>query len=128
MTEGLRNHNGESASADALKDAGQRLLGSLVQRSAEVASQRVDGWTVRLSDITETGGDVRAALRKKSAADDADAFLRVGGPADVMAAEPDRGDLLAGAAQRPVPFTATVMPQNVIVIATSSDTMVSAML
>ena len=73
MTEGLRNHNGESASADALKDAGQRLLGSLVQRSAEVASQRVDGWTVRLSDITESGGDVRAALRKKSAADDADA-------------------------------------------------------
>jgi len=68
MTECLRNNGGGAPSADALKDAGQRLLGLLVQRSAEVATQRVNGWTVRLSDVTESGGDFRAALRERSPA------------------------------------------------------------
>jgi uncharacterized membrane protein len=59
----------EALPADALKDAGQRLLGLLVQRSAEAATQRVNGWAVRLSDVTESGGDFRAALREKSQGD-----------------------------------------------------------
>ena len=66
MAEGRRNNSGESPSADALRDAGERLLGLLVQRSAEAATQRVNGWTVRLSDVTERGGDIRAALGEKS--------------------------------------------------------------
>jgi hypothetical protein len=41
---------------DALKDAGQQLLGLLVQRAAEAASQRVSGLADRLTDVTESGG------------------------------------------------------------------------
>ena len=73
MAEGRRNNSGESPSADALRDAGERLLGLLVQRSAEAATQRVNGWTVRLSDVTERGGDIRAALGEKSPAEGPDA-------------------------------------------------------
>jgi hypothetical protein len=47
---------------DALKDAGQQLLGLLVQRAAEAASQRVSGLADRLTDVTDSGGDFRAAL------------------------------------------------------------------
>ena len=46
---------------DALKDAGQQLLGLLVQRATEAAVQRVSGLTDRLTDVTASGGDVRAA-------------------------------------------------------------------
>ena len=51
---------------DALKDAGQQLLGLLVQQAAEVASQRVSGLADRLTDVTTSGGDFRAALSGKS--------------------------------------------------------------
>jgi hypothetical protein len=48
---------------DALKDAGQQLLGLLVQRAAEAATQRVNGLADRLTDVSESGGNFRAALR-----------------------------------------------------------------
>jgi uncharacterized membrane protein len=47
---------------DALKEAGQQLLGLLVQRATEAATQRVSGLADRLTDVTESGGDFRAAL------------------------------------------------------------------
>ena len=47
---------------DALKDAGQQLLGLLVQQAAEAASQRVSGLADRLTDVTDSGGDFRAVL------------------------------------------------------------------
>jgi hypothetical protein len=47
---------------DALKDAGQQLLGLLVQQAAEAASQRVSGLADRLTDVTTSGGDFRAVL------------------------------------------------------------------
>ena len=57
--------NGALAGAlptDALKDAGQQLLGLLVQQAAEAASQRVSGLADRLTDVTDSGGDFRAVL------------------------------------------------------------------
>ena len=47
---------------EALKEAGQHLLGLLVQRATEAASQRVAGFTDRLTDVTASGGDIRSAL------------------------------------------------------------------
>ena len=51
-----------SLPTDALKDAGQQLLGLLVQQAAEAASQRVSGLAERLTDVTNSGGDFRAVL------------------------------------------------------------------
>ena len=51
---------------DALKEAGQQLLGLLVQRATEAAAQRVTGLADRLTDVTESGGDFRAALGGKA--------------------------------------------------------------
>ena len=64
MAEDRRTNSAVAPPADALRDAGQRLLDLLVQRSAEAATQRVNGLTVRLSDVTDSGGDLRAALRR----------------------------------------------------------------
>jgi hypothetical protein len=48
---------------DALKDAGQRLLGLLVQRAAEAATDRVSGLSERLGGVAENGGQgLRTAL------------------------------------------------------------------
>ena len=48
---------------DALKDAGQRLLGLLDQRAAEAATDRVTGLSERLTGVAENGGQVlRTAL------------------------------------------------------------------
>ncbi|MEN3271037.1 MAG: hypothetical protein V7646_7931, partial [Pseudonocardia sp.] len=41
---------------DALKDAGQKLLGLLVQRAAEAATDRVSGLSERLTGVAENGG------------------------------------------------------------------------
>lgn len=63
-----RDDNGGAVPAgptDALKEAGQQLLGLLVQRATEAATQRVSGLADRLTDVTESGGDVRAALNGK---------------------------------------------------------------
>src|SRR4051794_31939415 len=60
-----RDEKGGVAAAlptDALKEAGQQLLGLLVQRATEAAAQRVTGLADRLTDVTESGGDFRAAL------------------------------------------------------------------
>jgi Polyketide cyclase / dehydrase and lipid transport len=51
---------------DALKEAGQQLLSLLVQRATEAAAQRVSGLADRLTDVTESGGDFRAALNGKA--------------------------------------------------------------
>src|SRR3954447_15645139 len=61
-----RDDRGGVASAlptDALKEAGQQLLGLLVQRATEAAAQRVTGLTDRLTDVTESG-DIRALTGK----------------------------------------------------------------
>jgi hypothetical protein len=63
-----RDEKGGVAAAlptDALKEAGSQLLGLLVQRATEAAAQRVTGLADRLTDVTESGGDFRAALGGK---------------------------------------------------------------
>ena len=52
---------------DALKEAGQQLLSLLAQRATEAAAQRVSGLADRLTDVTASGGDVRAALNSRRA-------------------------------------------------------------
>jgi hypothetical protein len=42
------------------------LLGLLVQRATEAATQRVSGLADRLTDVTESGGDFRSALNGKA--------------------------------------------------------------
>ena len=54
----------------ALKEAGQHLLGLLVQRATEAASQRVAGLTDRLTDVTESRGDIRSVLGGGRSRDD----------------------------------------------------------
>jgi hypothetical protein len=68
---------------DALKEAGQQLLGLLVQRATEAAAQRVTGLADRLTDVTESGGDIRAALNGKA---------RANGQADKADDHGDEGD------------------------------------
>jgi uncharacterized membrane protein len=46
----------DAAPSDALKDAGQRLLGLLIQRAAQAATERVGDLSDRLTDVTENGG------------------------------------------------------------------------
>src|SRR5687767_2993705 len=69
-----RNDNKGAVSAalptDALKDAGQQLLGLLVQQAAEAATQRVSGLADRLTGVSESGGDLRTALRPDRAESD----------------------------------------------------------
>ncbi|WP_433556153.1 SRPBCC family protein [Pseudonocardia xinjiangensis] len=60
---------------DALKDAGQRLLGLLVQRAAEAATDRVSGLSERLTGVAESGGQgLRTALggKERSESDEDD--------------------------------------------------------
>ncbi|WP_214367106.1 SRPBCC family protein [Pseudonocardia sp. H11422] len=53
---------------EALREAGQRLLGLLVQRAAQVATERVGELSERLTDVAEDGGQgIRAALTGRSA-------------------------------------------------------------
>jgi hypothetical protein len=46
----------DSVRTDALKDAGQKLLGLLVQRAAQAATERGGGLTDRLNVVSENGG------------------------------------------------------------------------
>ena len=74
--DGRDEKNGALAAAlptDALKDAGQQLLGLLVQRAAEAASQRVSGLADRLTDVTASGGDFRAAMSGDKSQDNGEA-------------------------------------------------------
>jgi hypothetical protein len=53
----------DAAPTDALREAGQQLLGLLVQRAAEAATERVSGLSDRLSGVAESGGQgLREAL------------------------------------------------------------------
>jgi hypothetical protein len=60
----------EALPTDALKDAAQQLLGLLVQRATEAATQRVSGLADRLTDVTASGGDLHAALTGARARND----------------------------------------------------------
>ena len=54
---------------DALRDAGQRLLGLLVQRAVQAATERVGDLSDRLTGVAENPGDgshVRPARRPGS--------------------------------------------------------------
>jgi uncharacterized membrane protein len=55
---------------EALKEAGQHLLGLLIQRATEAASQQVAGLTDRLTDVTGSGGDLRSAFGGDRSRDD----------------------------------------------------------
>jgi hypothetical protein len=53
----------DAAPTDALREAGQQLLGLLVQRAAEAATERVSGLSDRLTGVAESGGQgLREAL------------------------------------------------------------------
>ena len=64
---------GSALPTDALRDAGQQLLGLLVQRAADAATQRVSGLTDRLTDVSDNGGNFRAVLRGNRSANDGQA-------------------------------------------------------
>jgi hypothetical protein len=64
---------------DALKDAGQRLLGLLVQRAAAAATDRVSDLSQRLTGVAENGGQgLRTALTGKERDEDEDEDARDG--------------------------------------------------
>jgi uncharacterized membrane protein len=52
----------ELAPGDALREAGQRLLGLLLVRAAQAATDRVDQLTSRLGDVARDGGPGLSAL------------------------------------------------------------------
>ncbi|WP_433288310.1 SRPBCC family protein [Pseudonocardia sp. CA-142604] len=63
----------EALPTDALRDAGQRLLGLLVQRAAEAATDRVSGLSERLTGVADNGGQgLRTALTGRERDDDDD--------------------------------------------------------
>ena len=73
MAETTRTTDSNSGPADALRDAGQQLLGLLVQRAAQAATDRVTGLTDRLGTITENGGQgLRTALAGRDDRDEGD--------------------------------------------------------
>jgi hypothetical protein len=59
---------------DALKDAGQRLLGLVVQRAAESAAERINGLSERLTSVAENPGQGLGTVlgRQREQAEDAD--------------------------------------------------------
>lgn len=57
---------GAALPTDALKDAGTRLLGLLVQRATDAAIERVEGLTDRLTDVAENGAPL---VRRRSGED-----------------------------------------------------------
>ncbi|HEY2207410.1 MAG TPA: SRPBCC family protein [Pseudonocardia sp.] len=63
--------DGTAGPGEALRDAGQQLLGLLVSRAAEMAMQRVDGLTGKLTDVAE-GGGIGAAFGGGKGRDDGD--------------------------------------------------------
>ncbi|MGE3663594.1 MAG: SRPBCC family protein [Pseudonocardia sp.] len=57
---------------DALKDAGQRLLGLLVQRAADSALERVENMSSRLTGVAENGGQLLGSRSGRGGSDEAD--------------------------------------------------------
>jgi Polyketide cyclase / dehydrase and lipid transport len=74
MAEGRANKTGlaDAVPTEALKEAGQQLISLFVQRATDVASQRVSGLADRLTDVTASGGDIRAVSNGGGARDDRD--------------------------------------------------------
>jgi hypothetical protein len=73
----------DAAPTDALRDAGTRLLGLLVQRAAEAATERVTDLSDRLTGVAEDGGrGLKEALRpdggRRQDAEDDDGESRPG--------------------------------------------------
>jgi hypothetical protein len=58
--------------ADALKDAGQRLLALLVQRAADSALERVENMSSRLTGVAENGGQLLGSRSGRGRSDEAD--------------------------------------------------------
>jgi uncharacterized membrane protein len=76
MTDGSQRTAVTDASpADALKDAGQRLLGLVVQSAAETAAQRIGNLSDRLTDVAENPGQGLGAVlgRRREQEEDTDA-------------------------------------------------------
>jgi hypothetical protein len=67
--------NGGGTATDALRDAGQELLGKVLSRAASTASDRVAGFADRLTDVSENGEGLTSLVRRprgKEADDDDD--------------------------------------------------------
>jgi hypothetical protein len=76
MTDGSQRTAVTDASpADALKDAGQRLLGLVVQSAAETAAQRIGNLSDRLTDVAENPGQGLGTVlgRRREQEEDTDA-------------------------------------------------------
>ncbi|HEV7855204.1 MAG TPA: SRPBCC family protein [Mycobacterium sp.] len=69
--------NGESkgrggTATDTLRGAGQDLLGVVLQRAASSASDRINGFADRLTDVSETGEGLTSLVRRPRSHDDDD--------------------------------------------------------
>jgi hypothetical protein len=83
MAESTTDKAKDALPADALRDAGTRLLGLLVQRAAETAAERVTDLSDRLTGVAENGGrGLREALnpdgRRRDDDEDEDGESRPG--------------------------------------------------
>src|ERR1700755_335232 len=63
------NSNGEgnnrgATATDTLRDAGQDLLGVVLQRAAASATDRISGFADRLTDVSETGEGLTSLVRR----------------------------------------------------------------
>src|SRR4051812_3298527 len=64
--------NGGGTATDALRSAGQDLLGMVVQRAASSAGDRINGLADRLTDVSETGEGLTSLVRRPRNRDDDD--------------------------------------------------------
>ncbi|AGB25752.1 polyketide cyclase / dehydrase family protein [Mycobacterium sp. JS623] len=67
---GASNHGGTAT--DTLRGAGQDLLGVVLQRAASSASERINGFADRLTDVSETGEGLTSLVRRPRSHDDDD--------------------------------------------------------
>lgn len=65
------NSNGGTAT-DTLRDAGQQLLGVVLQRAASSATDRVSDFSNRLTNVAENGEGLRTLVRRPDDRDDRD--------------------------------------------------------
>ncbi len=84
---GTKDLRSDLAPTDALKDAGQQLLGLLVQRAAQAATERVTG-EIHDSEVVKTHEE---ALEEEREADEDTTSAETEGE-DVSAEAPDRGE------------------------------------
>ncbi|TWF80160.1 polyketide cyclase/dehydrase/lipid transport protein [Pseudonocardia hierapolitana] len=76
----------EALPTDALKDAGQRLLGLMVQSAAENAAQRIGNLSDRLTDVAENPGQGLGTVlgRRREQTEDTDAEGEGGSPGGAL--------------------------------------------